>query len=141
MTNENIEKLQHLQNHAARLIFRAKKRESVTPLLIALHWLPIRFRIDYKISTLCYKCLNGTAPVYLQNLLEIYKPTRALRSAHDELILKKPIMKYKSYGERSFYFYGPLVWNSLPFSLRSMGNLEGFKKQLKTFLFKKAFNL
>ena len=50
-------------------------------------------------------------------------------------------MNYKSYGEKSFYFYGPFVWNSLPYSLRSIDTLDSFKKQLKTFLFKKAFNV
>ena len=89
----------------------------------------------------CFKCLHGLAPEYLRNILEIYKPTRALRSAQDNLILKKPVMNYKSYGEKSFYFYGPLVWNSLPYSLRSIDTLDSFKKQLKTFLFKKAFNV
>ena len=141
MTNDYIEKLQLLQNHAARLIFRSKKREHITPLFIKLHWLPVKYRIDYKIATICFKCLHGLAPEYLRNILEIYKPTRALRSAQDNLILKKPVMNYKSYGEKSFYFYGPLVWNSLPYSLRSIDTLDSFKKQLKTFLFKKAFNV
>ena len=141
MTNDYIEKLQLLQNHAARLIFRSRRREHITPLFIKLHWLPVKYRIDYKIATICFKCLHGLAPEYLRNILEIYKPTRALRSAQDNLILKKPVMNYKSYGEKSFYFYGPLVWNSLPYSLRSIDSLDSFKKQLKTFLFKKAFNV
>ena len=46
-------------------------------------------------------------------------------------------MNYKSYGEKSFKFYGPFVWNSLSFSLRSIDTLDSFKKQLKAFLFKK----
>ena len=50
MTNENIDKLQLIQNHAARLIFGAKKKEHITPILIKLHWLPIKYRIDYKIA-------------------------------------------------------------------------------------------
>ena len=80
--------------------------------------------------------------VYLKNILEIYKPTRALRSAQDNLILKKPIMNYKSYGEKSFYFYGPFVWNSLPFQLRDSQNIDTFKKHLKTYLvIKKAYNI
>ena len=65
----------------------------------------------------------------IQNLPKVYK------------FVFKPVMNYKSYGEKSFYFYGPLVWNSLPYSLRSIDTLDSFKKQLKTFLFKKAFNV
>ena len=141
LSNEYIDKLQILQNHAARLIFRAKKKDHITPLLMSLHWLPIRFRIEYKIAVICFKCINGLAPIYLKNILEIYKPTRALRSAQDNLIFKKPIMNYKSYGEKSFYFYGPFVWNSLPFQLRDSQNIDIFKKHLKTYLFKKAYNI
>ena len=71
---------------------------------MSLNWLPIRFRVEYKIAVICFKCINGLAPIYLKNILEIYKPTRALRSAQDNLILKKPIMNYKSYGVKIFLF-------------------------------------
>lgn len=42
-------------------------------------------------------------------------------------------MKFKSYGEKSFSFYGPMVWNSLPFELRGVSEFISFKKQLKHF--------
>ena len=107
MSSENIDKLQLLQNHAARLIFGTKKREHITPILFKLHWLPIRQRIEYKVALLCFKCIHNIAPIYLQNLIEIYTPSRSLRSASDKFCLKKVTMKYKSYGEKSFSFYGP----------------------------------
>ena len=140
MTSENIEKLQLLQNHAARLIYRAKKKDHVTPLLYQLHWLPIKFRIDYKIALLCFKCLNGTAPSYLKDLVQVYVPRRALRSGMDNTKFLKPVMNYKSYGEKSFSFYGPSVWNSLPFDLRRIENIDTFKRHLKTYFFKQAYN-
>ena len=52
-----IEKLQKVQNHAARLVFRCSKFDHVTPLLDSLHWLPVHLRIDYKISSLCFEVL------------------------------------------------------------------------------------
>ena len=67
-----------------------------------LHWLPIKFRIDYKVALLWFKCINKTAPIYLQNLIEIYVPKRSLRSSQDTFILTKPVVNYKSYGEKSF---------------------------------------
>ena len=140
MTNENIEKLQLLQNHAARLIFRAKKKDHITPLLFQLHWLPIKFRIDYKIALLCFKCLNNTAPTYLKDLVQVYVPRRALRSSTDNSKFLKPVMNYKFYGEKSFSFYGPSVWNSLPFYLRNIDNVDTFKKHLKTYFFNQAYN-
>ena len=141
MSHEYIDKLQLVQNHAARLIFRAKKRDHVKPLLFKLHWLPIEFRIKYKIAVLCFKCLHKTAPLYLQNLIEIYVPRRALRSSNDSFKLVKPSMKYKSYGERSLSFYGPFIWNDLPHYLRSCDSLEMFKKNLKTFYFRQAYDI
>ena len=136
---ENLSKLQVIQNHAARLIKRTKKSEHITPILIELHWLPVRYRIDYKVALLCYKCLNNSAPSYLKDLLEVYTPTRSLRSAMDTTILVKPVPSYKSLGERAFTFYGPSVWNKLPQSLRSLTNINTFKRSLKTHLFKCAY--
>ena len=62
---DQLGKLQRVQNHAAKLVFRKKKNDHVTPLLKSLHWLPVKERIDYKIASLVFKCLNGLAPQYL----------------------------------------------------------------------------
>ena len=58
-------KLQRLQNSAARIVSRTRKYEHITPVLIKLHWLPIKFRIQFKVLLLVYKALNGLAPKYL----------------------------------------------------------------------------
>ena len=47
----------------------------IFPHLASLHWLPIDSRIQYKLSSLCYNCLNLTASDYLTVLLRIYKST------------------------------------------------------------------
>lgn len=47
-------KLQKVQNAAARLVLKARKSDHVKPLLRTLHWLPIQARIDYKLCTLCH---------------------------------------------------------------------------------------
>ena len=132
MTNENIDKLQLLQNHAAWLIYRAKKTDHITPLLFQLHWLPIKFRIDYNIALLCFKCLNNTLLTYSKDLVQVYVPRRTLRSGTDNSKFLKPVMDYKSYEEMSFSFYGPSVWNSLPVDLRKIENVDTFKRHLKT---------
>ena len=133
-----IGKLQRFQNSAARLILRKPKYEHVTPLLQELHWLPVNVRFDYKIAVLCHKCLNNKAPVYLQTLLQPYTQCRALRSASKNL-LKVPSVRTKRLGERSFAYYAPRLWNSLPVGLRSIESEGTLKKQLKTLLFKKHY--
>ena len=81
-----LQKLQKLQNYAARIIYNKTKKAHVTPLLKDLHWLPVQARIDYKIAMLIYKCLNGLAPAYIAKLIRIYSPNRSLRSASKFLL-------------------------------------------------------
>ncbi len=69
----SINKLQIVQNAAARVLTRSRKYDHITPILQSLHWLPIKFRISYKILLLAYKALNNLAPAYLTNLLSRYK--------------------------------------------------------------------
>ena len=141
MSNENFKKLQTVQNHAARVISKANKRSSALPILKKLHWLPIRQRVSYKISIMVFKCLNDSSfPSYLKELICVYTPSRQLRSSCDKFLLSKPRMKLATFGQRSFYYAAPNVWNALPYELRSCNELQNFKKLLKTHFFKIAFD-
>ena len=60
-----LQKLQPVQNAAARLITRTGRREHITPVLSELHWLPVQLRIDFKLAVLVYKVLHGQLPQYL----------------------------------------------------------------------------
>uniref|UniRef100_UPI0025D76A15 hypothetical protein n=1 Tax=Thiolapillus sp. TaxID=2017437 RepID=UPI0025D76A15 len=141
---EQIGRLQRVQNSAARLVLKKKekkktrKRDHITPLLSELHWLPVKFRCEYKIATLAYRHFDGTLPSYLSASLCTYQTSRTLRSSNEKL-LKIPKRSLKSVGDRSFSFIAPTVWNSLPASLRNLPTLSDFKAQLKTFLFQQAF--
>ena len=53
-----LDKLQAVQNNAARVIYRKSGRDHITPVLRQLHWLPVRQMIKYKLMTLNYKALN-----------------------------------------------------------------------------------
>lgn len=53
----------------------------IAPVLKELRWLPVKFWIEYKIILTTYKCFNERAPSYLQELVNLYSPTRSLRSA------------------------------------------------------------
>ena len=76
-------------------------------------------------------------PEYLKNLLIIQQGGRAgLQSAMDSTKLIIPITHNKTFADRSFSVYGPQIWNALPRSIWEIDNLEQFKKQIKTFLFK-----
>ena len=136
LPNSSILKLQRIQNSAARIIYRRKKFDHVTPLLKQLHWLPIRQRIEYKLLLLCFKAQHGLAPSYLQDCIIPYSPCRPLRTKH---LLVVPPTKLKTYGDRSFNKAAPLLWNKLPYHIRSCNKLDQFKRHLKSHLFSIAY--
>ena len=131
-----IFKLQRILNCAARVICRKKKFDHVTPLLIKLHWLPVRQRIDYKLLLLCFKAQHGMAPCYLKDAIVPYKPGRSLREKH---MLVVPPTQLKTCGDRSFNKAAPLLWNGLPLNIRCCDKLDMFKRLLKTHLFTIAY--
>jgi hypothetical protein len=135
---EQLNRLQRIQNNAARLVLKKGKRDHVTPLLKQLHWLPVKLRCQYKIAILAYRHFEGTLPAYLSASLCIYQPSRSLRSSNEKL-LKVPKCNTKSFGERSFSFVAPTVWNALPAGLRNAPTLTSFKSLLKTHMFRLAF--
>ena len=135
-----IRHLKLIQHHAARIVSRSPKCDSITPVLITLHWLPIDYRIEYKVLLLAFKSLNGLAPKYISDLLKQYQPPRSLRSSTMNLLVENDTRSVK-YGDRAYENCAPKLWNSMPFELRCCTDLDSFKKGLKTYLFKKAFNI
>ena len=133
-----LKKLQHVQNAAARLITLSRKHEHITPILFNLHWLPVNYRIIFKILLITYKALHDLAPSYVRDLLTPYTPSRQLRSSSKDL-LSIPHFNLKTYGARSFSVAAPTLWNTLPSDIKNSSSVSLFKHKLKTFLFKKAF--
>ena len=74
-----INRLQLVLNTAARVVTHTRKYEHITPVLIGLHWLPVSYRITFKILLLTYKALNNLAPSYLSDLLSQRCNVRSVR--------------------------------------------------------------
>lgn len=140
ISKNQISRLQVVQNAAARFLKGGKKFDHVTPFLRSLHWLPVQYRIDYKILLLVYKSLNNLAPSYLSDLLHPYTSNRELRSGNKSL-LRIPRTRLKKRGNRAFEVVGPTLWNNLPIHLKMASTLSEFKTALKTYLFGLAFNV
>ena len=97
-----IDRLQMIQNNAARVVTNTKRSDNITPVLWkAPHWLPIRHRIEYTILLLTYKCLNNLAPGYLRELIVPYKPTRNLRSSSQNMGTEHSPYVLQNYGTES----------------------------------------
>jgi hypothetical protein len=133
---ENLRrKLQRVQNTAARLVCRLPRSCHITPVLRDLNWLPVKSRIMFKILLIAYKALNGLAPEYISELLQLHIPSRNLRSS-SQYLLVEPRSHLSTYGDRAFSKVAPKLWNSLPIHIRCARSVEEFKKNLKTHLFK-----
>ena len=129
LPDSHIAKLQRIQNSAARLVTRTRFHDHITPVLQKLHWLPVRYRIMYKILILTYKCIHGFAPLYLQELIQECKPTRNLRSS-SKLNLISATVSTLTYGHRSFYKASAELWNNLPMHVKSCRTVSLFKSSL-----------
>ena len=121
LNKKDLDRLQTVQNAAAR---RTHKRAHITPVLAALHWLPVHFRINFKILVLTFRALHGQAPPYISDLIELHVPACTLRSSGHRLLMVS-FTHFKTRGDRSFQVVAPKLWNALP--------MDSFKKQLKTF--------
>ena len=136
-----LDRLQKVQNAAARVIFQIPKFEHITPALIDLHWLPVTFRVQFKLLLFVYKSLHNQSPPYIKDLLSLRPATNYALCSSAQSLLFVPKANCSSLGDRAFAHAAPVLWNSLPLTIRTSSSLAIFKKQLKTFLFRKAFSL
>ena len=97
LPKSSLDRLQLVQNAAARLLTGTRKREHITPVLASLHWLPVKFRIDFKILLYVFKAL----PQYICDLLTPYPTPRSLRSSN-QFLLSVPRAHFKTKGDRAF---------------------------------------
>ena len=131
-----LNRLQKLQNQAARLVTNTKRREHITPVLRQLHWLPVKARIEFKILTLAFRAVHSDGPAYLQLPLSIANKSTRASSAPG---LAPCRSRMRTAGDRAYSVCAPQLWNQLPVELRLAENITTFKRGLKTSLFNRHF--
>ena len=143
LPNALLKKLQNVQNKAARLIKGIRIRDRITPVLIDLHWLPIKARIEYKICLLTYKALRNGEPKYLRDCLVPYAEattvTVSTRNAIDPHRLFESGVN-RMVGDRTFRYAAPRLLNGLPLDIKDSQSVSVFKKKLKTHIFDKCYD-
>lgn len=137
-----IARLQYIQNSAARILTRTKRSAHITPILADLQWLPVAYRINFKIILLTFKALNKSFTIWPLSIFAICS-SPILHHVHcGPLILAfSPSFDIASlpWGGKSFSVVAPKLWNSLPRSLCLANSLSEFKSLLKTHLFSECY--
>ena len=117
------------------------RKAHTTPLLKKVHFLPVRFRINFKIALLAYKCLNNIAPPYLKELISPRQQSfKNVRLDNDYFYLSFPPSPNYVNTEKAFSQCAVKVFNSLPYDIRSAESVTSFKTKLKTYFFSLAFD-
>ena len=139
LPRNNINKLQRLQNMAARLITNTPRFCHTTPVLCQLHWLPVGVRIKFKVIHITFKAIHGLVSYYVQSLMEVKEKSSYNLRSNGELLLAPPTFKSKkTLDDWAFQVAAPTLWNKLPSALRMETSLKRFKAKLKTLLFKEG---
>ena len=142
-----LSKLQKLINSSARFIFNItghNRFNHITPYLKQLHFLPVNYRIEFKICLIIYKCLyTDNAPTYLTELINIKSPNKHwnLRTDLDRSLLACNQIIKQNYKTRGFSHAAPIIWNKLPLNIRTADSVDIFKNKLKTYFFVKWNNI
>ena len=133
----DLTKLQCVLNRRARVVTKSPPFTRSVPLLRSLHWLPVIYRVHFKICLLTYKALQEEQPVYLRSLIAISLPSHSLRSNRG---ITQSISRIKTNtGARAFSSCASSLWNNLPLSVRSATSVATFRRRLKTYLFDFVF--
>jgi hypothetical protein len=140
LPKSTVATLQHVQNAAARLVLDLQPRDHITHALYQLHWLPVSFRIQFKLCLLMHHIHTRRSPAYMADTVKLVSDNSSrpgLRSASTFQYIKPRLRTVM--GERAFCYAGPNAWNSLPPFLHTIDCTDTFKRRLKTHYFNIAF--
>ena len=132
-----VSSLQSVLNAAARSVAGLRRSDHITDTLASFHWLCAPERVNFKLAVIVFRCIHGTAPRYLSDLLQrvsdITSRRRLRSSTSSELVI--PLSRLVTVGDRSFAVACPRLWNTLPQEITSAPSLLVFRRKLKTHLF------
>ena len=134
----NVQKLQLVQNFAARIISGTYKFEHITPSLKNFRWLPVKKQLYLRDAVFAFKCMTGCAPTYLTSQF-VKRQQISSRTTRNSQQLNTPLCKTTA-GQRSFYYRIVTLWNSLDKDLKLCESHANFKKTLKTKLLSEFLN-
>jgi hypothetical protein len=121
------DKLQKLQNRAARAITRSSYDIGSSVVLDELNWDKLNVRRKKQKALLMFKVMHNRAPSYLADLFKSYQSNYQLRNIENKLSLPKPNTEYL---KRSFSYSAARLWNELPVHIRNTSSIQAYRKEI-----------
>ena len=121
-----FERLQKLQNRAARVLTFSKYGADANRLIRQLNWKDLSAQFQIQKALMVYKSLNGLVPGYLSSkFVKRYGTRYSLRDSVNKVIVPFPRTNFMKI---SFSYSGAVLWNSLPCCMRETKSLSQFKR-------------
>ena len=127
----SIHRLQKIQNTTACIVTRISRFTHITPILKSLYWLPVSYRINFKICCLTHRAISLGEPYYLRSLLSNRLNSHSVRSSSFNSLIVSCFKKVYN-GIRFFSYAASFLWNHLPYAIRSAPSYMSFRKKLKS---------
>ena len=132
-SKHNINKLQLVQNFAARVVLGLKKFDHISQAIKSLNWLPVNDRIYLNDAVMMYKCTNKLVPDYLIEKFTLRSQTHT-RNTRQRDQLNIPRCRLTT-GQRSFTYRGAKLWNNLRDNVKSSDSVKILRKKIVNLLF------
>ena len=123
------DKLQKLQNRAARIITSAPYTRHTSDVLSDLKWSTLAHKRKYQKAILKHKIVNGHTPTYLTDMFKKQFGTTVYNLRSSYCNIQIPKVQTKTYHD-SFAVSGAMMWNSLPNAIKTEKNLSKFKMEI-----------
>ena len=124
-----INRLQKLQNRAARIVTNSSFDTPSNQLIETLGWKTINEAIDIQSKTIVFKSLNELAPLYLRSLFGKNSKSTSYRLRNTSTDLRLPKKRTEN-GKKSFSSRGAKLWNSLSANCKKPASLSTFKQYI-----------
>lgn len=132
MNEQQMNRLQKIQNKAMRIILRMNRYTNIKFMLDTLHWQSVRQRLTYNTLTMIHKINNNLLPQYLKtNLKTVHETSRY--NTRNKNNFRLPFYK-KSKTQNNIFYKGVKQYNELNSEIKNEKRMNIFKKKLNIWI-------
>ena len=128
LLQQDIDRLQRLQNRSARIITRCSRSSEA---IEQLHWPTLSSRRSYHKAKLVFLCLHSLVPSYFSLYFTRFSNIHNY-STRQSMRLSLPNVK-QNFGKRTFLFTGAKIFNKLPLNIVKSENIQTFCRRARHF--------